>query len=133
MSNRDRLGIPLIESRVIEHEARVRSNRQALATSGKTMDVIILQLLNGLDKGGAYALIALGLTLQIRMNEASRVLVALAASTLTTPLGWALAHLYASAPQSGIPSLFAVTTGFLIYVGARLVFDGFQNRKRPAT
>lgn len=33
------------------------------ANSGKTMDVIILQLLNGLDKGGAYALIALGLTL----------------------------------------------------------------------
>lgn len=27
------------------------------------MDVIVLQLLNGLDKGGAYALIALGLTL----------------------------------------------------------------------
>ena len=27
------------------------------------MDQIILQLLNGLDKGGAYALIALGLTL----------------------------------------------------------------------
>src|SRR6056297_1690940 len=27
------------------------------------MDVILLQLLNGLDKGGAYALIALGLTL----------------------------------------------------------------------
>ena len=28
-----------------------------------TMDAILLQLLNGLDKGGAYALIALGLTL----------------------------------------------------------------------
>ena len=27
------------------------------------MDQIVLQLLNGLDKGGAYALIALGLTL----------------------------------------------------------------------
>src|SRR3546814_3013094 len=27
------------------------------------MDAIILQILNGLDKGGAYALIALGLTL----------------------------------------------------------------------
>lgn len=27
------------------------------------MDIIIPQLLNGLDKGGAYALIALGLTL----------------------------------------------------------------------
>ena len=27
------------------------------------MDEIVLQLLNGLDKGGAYALIALGLTL----------------------------------------------------------------------
>eukprot|EP00657_Telonema_sp_P-1_P005889 TRINITY_DN23690_c0_g1_i1.p2 TRINITY_DN23690_c0_g1~~TRINITY_DN23690_c0_g1_i1.p2 ORF type:complete len:117 (-),score=50.23 TRINITY_DN23690_c0_g1_i1:51-401(-) len=27
------------------------------------MDVILLQLLNGLDKGGAYALIALGLTI----------------------------------------------------------------------
>ena len=27
------------------------------------MDAIVLQLLNGLDKGGAYALIALGLTL----------------------------------------------------------------------
>jgi ABC-type branched-subunit amino acid transport system permease subunit len=27
------------------------------------MDVFVLQLLNGLDKGGAYALIALGLTL----------------------------------------------------------------------
>jgi branched-subunit amino acid ABC-type transport system permease component len=27
------------------------------------VDVILLQLLNGLDKGGAYALIALGLTL----------------------------------------------------------------------
>jgi ABC-type branched-subunit amino acid transport system permease subunit len=34
-------------------------------TSGrkKTMDAIFLQILNGLDKGGAYALIALGLTL----------------------------------------------------------------------
>jgi len=28
-----------------------------------TMDAIILQILNGLDKGSAYALIALGLTL----------------------------------------------------------------------
>ena len=28
-----------------------------------TMDVLFLQVLNGLDKGGAYALIALGLTL----------------------------------------------------------------------
>ena len=27
------------------------------------MDSIVLQILNGLDKGGAYALIALGLTL----------------------------------------------------------------------
>ncbi len=27
------------------------------------MDVFLIQLLNGLDKGGAYALIALGLTL----------------------------------------------------------------------
>ena len=27
------------------------------------MDVLFLQVLNGLDKGGAYALIALGLTL----------------------------------------------------------------------
>ena len=27
------------------------------------MDAIVLQILNGLDKGGAYALIALGLTL----------------------------------------------------------------------
>ena len=27
------------------------------------MDAVLLQLLNGLDKGGAYALIALGLTL----------------------------------------------------------------------
>ena len=27
------------------------------------MDTLLLQLLNGLDKGGAYALIALGLTL----------------------------------------------------------------------
>src|SRR5210317_2243775 len=30
---------------------------------GGTMDAIILQILNGLDKGSAYALIALGLTL----------------------------------------------------------------------
>jgi hypothetical protein len=29
-------------------------------TPAKQMDVILLQLLNGLDKGGAYALIALG-------------------------------------------------------------------------
>ncbi|MBL7000895.1 MAG: branched-chain amino acid ABC transporter permease, partial [Gammaproteobacteria bacterium] len=27
------------------------------------MDAILIQILNGLDKGGAYALIALGLTL----------------------------------------------------------------------
>ncbi len=30
------------------------------------MDAIILQILNGLDKGSAYALIALGLTLIFR-------------------------------------------------------------------
>jgi branched-chain amino acid transport system permease protein len=30
------------------------------------MDAIFLQILNGLDKGGAYALIALGLTLDLR-------------------------------------------------------------------
>ncbi len=34
-----------------------------LATRVTAMDAIILQILNGLDKGGAYALIALGLTL----------------------------------------------------------------------
>ena len=32
-------------------------------SGGREMDAIILQVLNGLDKGSAYALIALGLTL----------------------------------------------------------------------
>jgi len=31
------------------------------------MDSIFLQILNGLDKGGAYALIALGLTLVLEL------------------------------------------------------------------
>jgi branched-subunit amino acid ABC-type transport system permease component len=39
---------------------RTRSRR---AADPPQMDAIVLQLLNGLDKGGAYALIALGLTL----------------------------------------------------------------------
>jgi branched-chain amino acid transport system permease protein len=34
-----------------------------LTTRAGTMDAILLQILNGLDKGSAYALIALGLTL----------------------------------------------------------------------
>ena len=37
--------------------------RTANPAGGNTMDAILLQILNGLDKGGAYALIALGLTI----------------------------------------------------------------------
>src|SRR5690606_20836101 len=43
-----------------QRRAPVRTPRRA---GTETMDGILLQLLNGLDKGGAYALIALGLTL----------------------------------------------------------------------
>ncbi len=62
MSGSGRLGAPAALPLAAGHRAGGQ-HKNFRESGGKSVDALVLQVLNGLDKGGAYALIALGLTL----------------------------------------------------------------------
>lgn len=67
----------------------------------------------------------LGLQAGLRVRGA--VLVALLASTVTTPLGWGLAHLLEGAAHQIMHPMFAASAGLLVYVGWHLIADGLRS------
>ncbi len=66
----------------------------------------------------------LGLQAGLRLRGA--ILVALLASTVTTPLGWGLAHLLEGSAHDIMHPMFAASAGLLVYVGWHLIASGLR-------
>jgi zinc transporter ZupT len=76
--------------------------------------------------------VAMMLALQAGLRPLSATGVAIAASSLTTPAGWALAHVIGESAQGAMQAMFAASAGLLLYVGWHLVAGGWRAlRARP--
>jgi zinc and cadmium transporter len=69
--------------------------------------------------------VAMMLALQAGLKPWKAAGVAIAASSLTTPLGWALAHTI-GAGNGAMQAMFAASAGLLLYVGWHLVASGWR-------
>jgi zinc and cadmium transporter len=70
--------------------------------------------------------VAMMLALQAGLRPVPAAGVAIAASSLTTPAGWALAHLVGESAQGAMQAMFAASAGLLLYVGWHLVAGGWR-------
>jgi zinc and cadmium transporter len=70
--------------------------------------------------------VAMMLALQAGLRPLPAAGVAVAASSLTTPAGWALAHAIGESGQGAMQAMFAASAGLLLYVGWHLVAGGWR-------
>jgi zinc and cadmium transporter len=70
--------------------------------------------------------VAMMLALQAGLRPVAAAGTAVAASSLTTPLGWALAHIVGESAQGAMQAMFAASAGLLLYVGWHLVAGGWK-------
>jgi len=78
-------------------------------------------------------IVAMALALQLGLRSAAAALVAIAASSLTTPLGWALAHGLGDHAGGSMNILFAASAGLLLFVGGHLILGGWHALRNPAS
>jgi zinc transporter ZupT len=77
--------------------------------------------------------VAMALALQLGLRPPAAAIVAIAASSLTTPLGWAIAHGLGDHAGESMGVLFAASAGLLLFVGGHLVLGGWHALRNPAT
>jgi zinc and cadmium transporter len=70
--------------------------------------------------------VAMMLALQAGLRPLPAAGVAIAASSLTTPAGWALAHVVGESAHGAMQAMFAASAGLLLYVGWHLVAGGWR-------
>lgn len=70
--------------------------------------------------------VAMMLALQAGLRPWQAAGVAIAASSLTTPAGWALGHLIGGSAQGTMQAMFAASAGLLLYVGWHLIASGWR-------
>jgi zinc transporter ZupT len=73
--------------------------------------------------------VAMMLALQAGLRPAPAAAVAMAASSLTTPAGWGLAHVVGESAQGAMQAMFAASAGLLLYVGWHLIAGGWRALK----
>jgi hypothetical protein len=74
--------------------------------------------------------VAMLLALQTGLRMPTAVLVAFAASSLTTPVGWLLANVIGDNAQGAMSAMFAGSAGLLLYVGWTLSVGGWRAMQR---
>jgi ZIP family zinc transporter len=74
--------------------------------------------------------VAMLLALQTGMRTPVAILVAFAASSLTTPVGWLLANYVGGNAQDAMAAMFAASAGLLLYVGWTLTVGGWRAMQR---
>lgn len=74
--------------------------------------------------------VAMALALQAGLKPPVAAMAAVLASSVTTPLGWVLAHAIGEAGHGVMQAMFAASAGLLIYVGWHLVAGGWRALKR---
>lgn len=137
---------------VLELLFRARSGRtESAAHLGAWLGVVVLGIHSTLD-GAVYTavfwhsehsghmaafglilheapegVVAMALALRAGLKPPVAALVAVTASSLTTPLGWVIAHAVGEAGHGVMEAMFAASAGLLLYVGWHLVSDGWRS------
>ena len=70
--------------------------------------------------------VAMALALQAGLRPPAAAGVAVLASSATTPLGWAMAHVIGESAQGAMQAMFAASAGLLLYVGWHLIASGWR-------
>ncbi len=76
--------------------------------------------------------VAMMLALQAGLRPMAAAGVAVLASSLTTPLGWGLAHLVGETAHGAMQAMFAASAGLLLYVGWHLLAGGWKALRAKA-
>ncbi len=74
--------------------------------------------------------VAMALALQAGLKPPVAATAAVLASSVTTPLGWVLAHAIGESGSDVMQAMFAASAGLLLYVGWHLVAGGWRALKR---
>jgi zinc and cadmium transporter len=70
--------------------------------------------------------VAMALCLQAGLKPPIAAVAAVLASSVTTPLGWLLAHAIGESGHDVMQAMFAASAGLLLYVGWHLIADGWR-------
>lgn len=70
--------------------------------------------------------VAMALALQAGLRPVSAGAVAVLASSVTTPLGWLMAHAVGESAHGAMQAMFAASAGLLLYVGWHLIAGGWR-------
>lgn len=101
------------------------------ATFWKNPDSGFLASLGLILHEAPEGVVAMALALQLRLSPAAAAGLAIVGSSLTTPLGWGLAHGLGDNAGGSMNVLFAGSAGLLLFVGGHLVLGGWQALRRP--
>jgi ZIP family zinc transporter len=71
--------------------------------------------------------VAMALALQAGLKPPVAATAAVLASSLTTPIGWIIAHALGESGQGVMQPMFAASAGLLIYVGWHLIAGGWRS------
>ncbi|MDZ4760290.1 MAG: ZIP family metal transporter [Alphaproteobacteria bacterium] len=70
--------------------------------------------------------VAMMLALQAGLRTPSALALALASSSVTTPLGWGLGQLAGASGQGATEAMFAASAGLMLFVGWHLMVGGWR-------
>lgn len=74
--------------------------------------------------------VAMALALQAGLKPPVAATAAVLASSVTTPLGWVMAHAIGESGHGVMQAMFAASAGLLLYVGWHLVAGGWRALRR---
>ena len=74
--------------------------------------------------------VAMALALKAGLKPPVAALTAVLASSMTTPLGWVIAHAIGESGHGVMQAMFAASAGLLLYVGWHLVAGGWRSLRR---
>lgn len=77
-------------------------------------------------------MVAMMLALQSGLRPVGAATVGVLASSLTTPIGWALARRLEAADVGVMQAMFAASAGLLLFVGGHLAISGWRSLRRGA-
>lgn len=70
--------------------------------------------------------VAMALALQAGLRPPIAAVAAILASSLTTPIGWIIAHAIGESGHGVMQAMFAASAGLLLYVGWHLIASGWR-------
>lgn len=75
-------------------------------------------------------IVAMALALQAGLKPPVAAVTAVLASSVTTPLGWIIAHAIGESGQGVMQVMFAASAGLLLYVGWHMIAGGIRALRR---